>query len=74
MAVVFPHNQLKIFDYNRVVKDLNGLTPEQFLAKIGEKFEVSSAEKPATIPGCELRNVPAREVVHVEGACRKLSG
>ena len=34
MAVVFPHNQLKIFDYNRVVKDLNGLTPEQFLAKI----------------------------------------
>jgi uncharacterized protein (DUF1015 family) len=43
MAVVFPHNQLKIFDYNRVVKDLNGLTPEELLAKIGEKFEVSSA-------------------------------
>ncbi len=43
MAVVFPHNQLKIFDYNRVVKDLNGLTPEQFLAKVGEKFEVSFA-------------------------------
>jgi len=43
MAVVFPHNQLKIFDYNRVVKDLNGLTPEQFLARIGEKFEVNSA-------------------------------
>jgi len=45
MAVVFPHNQLKIFDYNRIVKDLNGLTPEEFLAKVGEKFEVSSAEK-----------------------------
>jgi uncharacterized protein (DUF1015 family) len=44
MAVVFPQNQLKILDYNRVVKDLNGLTSEQFLAKIGEKFEVSSAE------------------------------
>jgi uncharacterized protein (DUF1015 family) len=44
MAVVFPQNQLKIFDYNRVVKDLNGLTPEQFLAKVGEKFEVSSTE------------------------------
>ena len=43
MAVVFPHNQLRILDYNRVVKDLNGLTPEQFLAKIGERFEVSSA-------------------------------
>ncbi len=77
MAVVFPHNQLKIFDYNRVVKDLNGLTPEQFLAKIGEKFEVSpdaDGSVPATIPGCELWNVPAREVVHVEGARRKLSG
>lgn len=44
MAVVFPHNQLKILDYNRVVKDLNGLTPEQFLAKVGEKFEVKPAE------------------------------
>jgi uncharacterized protein (DUF1015 family) len=43
MAVVFPHNQLRIFDYNRVVKDLNGLSPEQFLAKIEEKFEVSAA-------------------------------
>ncbi len=44
MAVVFPHNQLKIFDYNRVVKDLNGLTRDALLAKIGEKFEVSQAE------------------------------
>jgi uncharacterized protein (DUF1015 family) len=43
MAAVFPHNQLKILAYNRVVKDLNGLTPDQFLARIGEKFEVSSA-------------------------------
>jgi uncharacterized protein (DUF1015 family) len=43
MAVVFPQNQLKILDYNRVVKDLKGLTPEQFLAEIGKKFEVRSA-------------------------------
>jgi uncharacterized protein (DUF1015 family) len=41
MAVVFPHNQLKILDYNRVVKDLNGLTSEQFLAKLGETFTVA---------------------------------
>jgi len=46
MAVVFPHNQLKIMDYNRVVKDLNGLTPEAFLAKVGEKFDVAEAAKP----------------------------
>jgi uncharacterized protein (DUF1015 family) len=43
MAVVFPHNQLRILDYNRVVKDLNGLTPEQFLASVGEKFELTPA-------------------------------
>lgn len=43
MAVVFPHDQLKIMDYNRVVKDLNGLSPEAFLAKVGEKFEVAPA-------------------------------
>ncbi|MFZ1612630.1 MAG: DUF1015 family protein, partial [Holophaga sp.] len=46
MAVVFPHNQLKIFDYNRVVKDLNGLTPDQFLAKVAEKFEIAPAPQP----------------------------
>ncbi len=33
MAVVFPDNDLKIFDYNRVVKDLNGNTAEEFIAK-----------------------------------------
>ena len=43
MAVVFPHDQLKIMDYNRVVKDLNGLTPEAFITKVKEKFEVAIA-------------------------------
>jgi uncharacterized protein (DUF1015 family) len=41
MAVLFPHDQLKIMDYNRVVKDLGGLTPEELLARIGERFEVT---------------------------------
>lgn len=40
MAVVFPDNQLKIIDYNRVVKDLNGLSNEAFLDKLSEKFDV----------------------------------
>jgi uncharacterized protein (DUF1015 family) len=40
LAVCFPDNQLTIIDYNRVVKDLNGLTDEEFLAKIAEDFEV----------------------------------
>ena len=41
MAVCFPASQLTILDYNRVVKDLNGLSPEQFLAALGKNFEVT---------------------------------
>jgi len=40
MAVNFPDNQLKIIDYNRVVKDLNGLTNEMFLNKLNEVMDV----------------------------------
>ncbi|MEG1685145.1 MAG: DUF1015 domain-containing protein [Bacteroides sp.] len=40
MAVCFPANQLTIIDYNRVVKDLNGLTPEQLLAALNKNFIV----------------------------------
>ncbi len=40
MAVCFPANQLTIIDYNRVVKDLNGLTPEAFLEAVGKNFIV----------------------------------
>ena len=47
MAVCFPANQLTIIDYNRVVKDLNGLTPEEFLAAVEKNFIVE--EKGAEI-------------------------
>ncbi len=40
MAVHFPHNQLKIMDYNRVLKDLNGHTPEEIINLLKENFEV----------------------------------
>ncbi len=40
MAVCFQASQLTILDYNRVVRDLNGLTPEQLLAAIGKNFDV----------------------------------
>ena len=40
MAVAFPASHLKIIDYNRVVKDLNGLTSEEFLQKLSENFVV----------------------------------
>lgn len=40
MAVCFPASQLTIIDYNRVVKDLNGLTPAQFLEAVSRHFDV----------------------------------
>ena len=40
LAVCFPDNQLNIIDYNRVVKDLNGLTEEEFLNEISKDFDV----------------------------------
>ncbi|MFA7095102.1 MAG: DUF1015 family protein [Gammaproteobacteria bacterium] len=40
LSVIFPHHQMKILDYNRVVTDLNGLTPEDFLQRVGENFSV----------------------------------
>lgn len=40
LAVIFPDNQLKIIDYNRLVKDLNGLTTTQLLDALTEHFEV----------------------------------
>lgn len=40
MAVLFPDNQLTIIDYNRVVKDLNGLSKEEFLTRLEKIFEV----------------------------------
>jgi len=40
MAVHFPDNQLKIIDYNRVVKDLNGITEAEFIKKLDDVFEV----------------------------------
>lgn len=40
LAVCFPESHLKVMDYNRVVKDLNGFTDEEFLQKVGEKFIV----------------------------------
>ena len=40
LAVIFPDSQLKIIDYNRVVRDLNGLTPEALLKALEKNFEV----------------------------------
>ena len=52
MAVCFPESELKILDYNRVVKDLNGLTPSQLLEKLGEDFEVECVGEKDYKPAC----------------------
>ena len=40
LAVIFPESQLHVIDYNRVVKDLNGLSADEFIAKLRESFDV----------------------------------
>ncbi|MDH3815954.1 MAG: DUF1015 family protein [Acidobacteriota bacterium] len=50
LSVIFPDNQMMILDYNRVVRDLNGLDPEAFLAGLGERFEMEPCED-----GCPAR-------------------
>jgi uncharacterized protein (DUF1015 family) len=47
LAVIFPHDQMKIMAYNRLVRDLAGMTPAQFLARIVERFEVGPAPSAA---------------------------
>ena len=49
MAVCFPDNQLNIIDYNRVVKDLNGLTEEEFLEALKEDFDVEEIKTPTDL-------------------------
>jgi uncharacterized protein (DUF1015 family) len=55
LAVHFPDDQLTIIDYNRVVKDLNGLNPETFIGKIRKNFEVVGMGKNIYKPG-QLHN------------------
>ena len=45
LSVLFPDEELRIMDYNRVVRDLNGLSPTEFLDKIGENFQVEKKGK-----------------------------
>lgn len=48
LSVIFPDHQMKILDYNRVIRDLNGLTPETFLKKVGENFTIEPAAGPVS--------------------------
>lgn len=50
LVVLFPHNQMQVLDYNRIIKDLNGLSKEDFLAKLGEVFTVEESTLDAVKP------------------------
>ena len=49
LAVAFPDNDLMVMDYNRVVKDLNGMTKEEFLKKLEKDFIVTKSENNAPV-------------------------
>jgi uncharacterized protein (DUF1015 family) len=46
LAVLFPHHEMTILDYNRVIRDLNGRSAEQLLAALGERFTVVPSDRP----------------------------
>jgi len=45
LSVIFPHNQMQILDYNRVVRDLNGMDREEFLQKVAQRFTLKESDK-----------------------------
>jgi uncharacterized protein (DUF1015 family) len=50
LSVIFPHHQMRIMDYNRVIKDLNGLSEPEFMARVADRFMIEmedAAVKPA---------------------------
>jgi uncharacterized protein (DUF1015 family) len=46
LSVIFPDNQMNILDYNRVVKDLNGLEVEDFIRKVASAFDIAESNEP----------------------------
>jgi uncharacterized protein (DUF1015 family) len=67
LSVIFPHNQMQILDYNRVVKDLHGLDGETFLRKLRTPFEV----EPSPMPVRPTRH--AELGMYLEGCWYRLS-
>jgi len=68
LSVLFPADELAIMDYNRVVKDLNGLSKDAFLARIGEKFSVAPIESDKAKPS-KLHDF----AMYLDGAWYRLS-
>ena len=67
LSVIYPHNQMKILDYNRVIKDLNGLSKDQLLQKIDSAFKIT-AEDSAVLP-----SKPTEFGMYVDGQWYRLN-
>ncbi len=68
MAVCFPDYQLNIIDYNRLVKDLNGLTADEFLKKLENNFSVKKVGT-EIVPPSGLHNFS----IYLDGTCYSLT-
>ena len=54
LTVLFPADQLQILPYNRVVKELNGMSPNVFMAQVAKRFDVSEADSPSPAQKSEI--------------------
>lgn len=50
LSVIFPHDQLQVLPYNRVVRNLNGLTPKEFLEALSQHYDLQVAQNPGDPP------------------------
>src|SRR5262249_14161342 len=46
LAVMFPHSEMTILDYNRLLRDLNGQRPEELLAGLRQRFSIAISDQP----------------------------
>ena len=69
LSVIFPASQLRVLDYNRVVKDLNGFTLDELLGKVSEKFQVTLCGDDMCTDDCCYRPThPQMFGMYVEGS------
>jgi uncharacterized protein (DUF1015 family) len=66
LSVIFPHNQMQILDYNRVVKDLNGLEKDDFLSRVEACFALEASDLPVKPAG------PAEFGMYLDGQWYRL--
>ena len=66
LTVIFPHNQVQILPYNRVLKDLNGLSPAQLLEKLDGVFIIQTPGAAHPVAQTRTRLLSGRKMAHVE--------